>query len=263
MKMRILTGLWLLGIGFATTYWGGVWMWAWIALVSLVMAHEMMAMQHMRFSKTYQIIGYLCVGVVMISTRYPVTTGYWKSPIALLIAGVVVGSCIIEVLTKTVFFSKKPFWAMTRIVVFIASTIPYIYLLRAGEKGFLYVAFCCGIIWTSDSFAYFGGRFFGKTPLTSISPKKTVEGSIFGFLSSLILAVYLCYICAFPWIHFLVIAGIISILSMVGDLHESLTKRHFHIKDSSNFLPGHGGFYDRADSTLLVFPLAYFYFLYL
>jgi phosphatidate cytidylyltransferase len=59
---------------------------------------------------------------------------------------------------------------------------------------------------------------------------------------------------------YLLIAFAISILAQLGDLHESLTKRYFNVKDSSGLLPGHGGFYDRADSSLFVMPIIFFIF---
>ena len=112
------------------------------------------------------------------------------------------------------------------------------------------------MLWASDSGAYFTGRTLGKTKLFErISPKKTWEGSIGGLILSLIFAygisIYWFDLVLWQW------AGtsiIIVVIGGYGDLVESLLKRSLEIKDSSNFLPGHGGFLDRFDGLLLALP---------
>lgn len=116
------------------------------------------------------------------------------------------------------------------------------------------------ISFTTDTFAYLGGRLLGKTPLApAISPNKTVEGGLIGLVggasagflylsttdhSSSILA--LAATCVFA-----------SALSQIGDLFESLIKRTSGVKDSGKILPGHGGVLDRIDGVLFTAPLLY------
>ena len=126
--------------------------------------------------------------------------------------------------------------------------------------------FACLVLWGSDIFALFGGRVFGKTPLTSLSPKKTWEGTLIGYGACLLMTQgYVWFVNGYynadlNGVTYLVFAAILGVASQLGDLHESLIKRHFKVKDSSQLLPGHGGFYDRADSALFVMPLAFFFF---
>jgi phosphatidate cytidylyltransferase len=114
--------------------------------------------------------------------------------------------------------------------------------------------------WFLDSFAYFGGRLFGKHKLWErISPKKTWEGAITGAAFCMGLAVAMEYwICPmeFSWI---VVGVITSIFSQLGDLVESMYKRGLQIKDSGGILPGHGGILDRFDGILISVPLIYLY----
>ncbi len=111
------------------------------------------------------------------------------------------------------------------------------------------------LIWASDSFAYLGGRWLGKTPLAPlISPKKTWEGAAFGAagtaLTALVFGQYWPqWSGAWPsW----VLGLLVAVAAPVGDLLESYAKRKAGIKDSGVFLPGHGGWFDRLDSYLLV-----------
>ena len=115
------------------------------------------------------------------------------------------------------------------------------------------------LIWTNDTFAYFTGRFLGKTKLFErISPKKTWEGTIGG----------ICFTILIGWIigtfvnqgnelFWIVSAMIIAPCAIYGDLLESLFKRSLSIKDSGSILPGHGGILDRFDAALFGIPFFY------
>lgn len=115
-------------------------------------------------------------------------------------------------------------------------------------------------IWINDTMAYLVGSILGKTPLSSISPKKTWEGTIGGALLSLatvlLLGIFTAYGKMLPPICWAGIALIAAVGGTVGDLLESKMKRLAQVKDSGNVLPGHGGFLDRFDSLLVAAPLA-------
>ena len=123
-----------------------------------------------------------------------------------------------------------------------------------------------GVVWISDSAAYFTGRAFGKHKLApSISPGKTWEG-----VAGALVAVF-CY--ALMWglmaekaygfsvIGLILLSLILTALGIVGDLFESLMKRHAGVKDSGNILPGHGGILDRIDALTSTLPVAILVFL--
>ena len=117
------------------------------------------------------------------------------------------------------------------------------------------------LIWTNDSFAFLVGTNIGKHKLLKrISPNKTIEGFIggliFTFIASFILAQQFTTLSLVQWI---VIAGIVSIFGVLGDLIESMFKRQAGVKDSSNFIPGHGGFLDRFDSVIFAAPFIFIY----
>jgi len=117
------------------------------------------------------------------------------------------------------------------------------------------------LIWVNDSFAFLIGKNFGKNKLLErISPNKTIEGflggMVFTFIASFILANQFNSLSQTQWV---VIAGIVSIFGVLGDLIESMFKRQAGVKDSSNFIPGHGGFLDRFDSVIFAAPFIFIY----
>ena len=120
--------------------------------------------------------------------------------------------------------------------------------------------------WAADTFAYFLGTRFGKTPLApEISPGKSVEGLIGGIVGSAVVVVIAGNWLA-PDLGFFAILGVglvIGAVSPVGDLLESMFKRNFKIKDMSSFIPGHGGVLDRIDSLLITAPVGYYLFRFL
>lgn len=115
------------------------------------------------------------------------------------------------------------------------------------------------LTWTSDTFAYLSGRFFGKTKLFErISPKKTWEGVIGGVLFSLLASVLIFYFEDRRPIYFWLVLGlIVPVFGILGDLFESLMKRTAGVKDSGNLIPGHGGILDRIDAMLFTIPATF------
>lgn len=119
------------------------------------------------------------------------------------------------------------------------------------------------LIWISDTMAYVCGRLFGKHKLWErISPKKTWEGFIGGFIFTVVaggmIANWILYNkCNYNQeIKWICVAAVISVTGMLGDLVESLFKRSINVKDSGTILPGHGGILDRFDALLLATPFA-------
>ena len=145
---------------------------------------------------------------------------------------------------------------------YVLMSLNCLYLLRTEEQGALLYMLPLVTSWSTDIFAYFSGRLFGRHKLIpDVSPKKTVEGAVGGFVCSVGITVLYgllmkIFFEASPNYLNLIIAGtLMSIASMAGDLIASLVKRHYGIKDYGWLLPGHGGALDRIDSVLAAAPL--------
>jgi phosphatidate cytidylyltransferase len=127
--------------------------------------------------------------------------------------------------------------------------------------GFTVVAVLASI-WICDTAAYFGGTKYGRHLLFErVSPKKTWEGSVFGFVFAIIvmLAAKILVLEYLAFQHAIVIGALIGVFGQIGDLIESRFKRDAGVKDSSSLIPGHGGMYDRFDSLVYISPIVYLY----
>lgn len=136
--------------------------------------------------------------------------------------------------------------------------------LGPNEMGFVLTITLFLMIWGNDVLAYFGGKTFGKHLLApTVSPKKTWEGFYFGFLGSAIglglVWLLTPYDLSISWLALLPSVVAVSVFAPLGDLAESKLKRAANVKDASDILPGHGGFFDRFDGVILAAPAFYLY----
>jgi len=136
-------------------------------------------------------------------------------------------------------------------------------LVILKDFGIEWLLFALGLVWISDIGAFFVGRAFGKHKLADqISPGKTIEGALGAIVLGGLLATAFViwkgettFLDSTSVILFIGLSLITVIFSIVGDLLESLLKRQKNIKDSSQLLPGHGGFLDRLDSIIAAAPI--------
>jgi phosphatidate cytidylyltransferase len=147
-------------------------------------------------------------------------------------------------------------------LLLVAFPLTYAIRLHAlGSEGPRLLLFVLVLIWTSDSAAYFAGRALGKHPFAPhLSPKKTWEGSIAGFASSIVVAFAFMRWLSVPIVILLGAAVVGNIAGQIGDLLESAYKRSAGVKDSGALLPGHGGMLDRIDALILAIPVVWYYF---
>jgi phosphatidate cytidylyltransferase len=133
--------------------------------------------------------------------------------------------------------------------------------LFTAEYNFVLILGIFFVIWMNDTMAYVVGKYFGRHKLIrQISPKKTWEGTLAGFLFAILTSVGISqFTPVIDTLHSFVLGGIISIAANLGDLFESSLKRSAGQKDSGKLLPGHGGVLDRFDAAIFAIPFAFLY----
>lgn len=180
---------------------------------------------------------------------------------------VILAGCLTELfrLLKKIIPEKKYLYPVIGLF-YIVLPVTLMLLIRFGgaeaDDNLLKVV-PCGIIfsiWINDTMAYIVGSLIGKTPLSAISPKKTIEGTLGGIVLAVIVITLIGwatgYLRIMDWIF---ISSISAIAGTFGDLLESKLKRMANVKDSGKIMPGHGGFLDRFDSMLVAIPFVYVY----
>jgi phosphatidate cytidylyltransferase len=190
------------------------------------------------------------------------------------------GALLIVFLFLGLFIHLNPLWMILPAILWIAGTLRmkspgtsflYIFWLAVPLGSFLALGWMPGgsvyhpllplcvifLIWVNDIFAYLGGRFFGKHPMTpELSPGKTWEGFSGGMVFSVLGGWVLFRITGtFSCPVWIVTGGLVGLLGVAGDLFESGLKRKYGVKDTGTLLPGHGGILDRFDSLLLATPV--------
>lgn len=187
-----------------------------------------------RFSFYHSFAGafaWLAIPVLMTQYRY---SGNWSFPVRLLVG----------------MFTLALMWICLQGLVFVHAHFSY------GPWLLLYLL---SLVWVADTGAYFAGKKFGKNKLApAISPGKTLEGVAGGVVAN-ILWISLIFSLNDGWgiqyPYFLLLSLVTSLISVVGDLYESVLKREAGFKDSGKILPGHGGVLDRIDSIIAATPV--------
>lgn len=143
-------------------------------------------------------------------------------------------------------------------IIYTSPPILFVPFIRSADDGLLYVIFLFGVVGATDIGGYFAGRLIGGAKLApSVSPNKTWAG-VFGGLGSALVCGLVFVLIGFSPITLLG-ALFLSVISQLGDLFESWTKRRFGVKDSGSWVPGHGGLLDRLDGLLLAIIPTFFY----
>jgi phosphatidate cytidylyltransferase len=144
-------------------------------------------------------------------------------------------------------------------MIYIPVLIAALIRIRCTDDGILWIFFLLAIVFAGDIGAYYAGTYLGQHKLCpSVSPKKTIEGSVGGLAANLLIGgiIKAVFLPSLPWPGSLAMFLCIGTAGQVGDLFESALKRSAQMKDSGTILPGHGGMLDRIDALLFASPVA-------
>ncbi|MCF4164597.1 phosphatidate cytidylyltransferase [Zavarzinia compransoris] len=245
---RILSGVVLGAVGLAGVHFGDGYFVALIGLVALALVFEWdritdrdgigpAAVVHIGF-----VAAALAAGAL----------GVFPAAMGLIVAGVLASILLAR--------------ARGRVAVWSGIAVPYValpclamlWLRFDAAAGAALVYWLLASIWATDTGAYVAGRTIGGPRLAPrISPKKTWAGLIGGVVAAVAVGALVALAVGLSRpLLFGLVSGLIGAWSQIGDLCESAMKRHFGVKDSSNLIPGHGGFLDRLDGLLFAAPAA-------
>ena len=259
---RVLSGVVFLPVFFAIVYWAPPYVFFLLAAsASVIGCYEFFQM-----ASNMGIHGFYKTGMVI---SFLLCLGFYVDPgLAFpIICLSVLAACLTWLITeKNIKVAANQIAYTVFGIIFVAGLLGHFILIRNLEAGRSLIFFSIAIVWFGDTTAYYGGRAFGKRPLSYIvSPKKTIEGSFFGLLGSLVagLLANLVFSIDIPLNHCLIMALFCGMIGQFGDLTESIMKRNAGVKDSGQLIPGHGGILDRVDGLMFGGPFFYYYYTYI
>ncbi len=234
-------------------FWkGGFVLASFLALVVFALMFELREIFIQKGINIPRIVLPLAIVVFTVSALY---TFFHLLAVLVLVFMIVAG---IDILRNRISGSFARISAALFFCIYTAVFMSSIFHLRQMENGGFLLFSLIGLIWLTDSAAYFAGRYLGKhRKIFAASPNKSAEGFAAGILMSIIAAFVFGYFGNYTIIQNLSLAFSVGIFGQFGDLFESMLKRDAGVKDSSSFLPGHGGVLDRFDSLILAAPTFY------
>lgn len=231
-----------------------------LSLAILVGLHEFFALLERSGIRPLKVLGYVAGGAFAFFIYY----AHPSSDNLLLFLSLLFISSMVSLLSgSTEYRLRIQAAGLTLLgVLYFSLLMSFLPLLRRMPEGATYIFYLFVVTWAADAGAFYFGINLGRRKLCpSLSPGKSVEGSIAGLVTS-IAASFLAKWWFFPKLgafHALSLGVLLGITGQLGDLSESLLKRAIAVKDSGSLIPGHGGLLDRVDSLLFTGPFLYFY----
>ena len=277
---RLVSGIILVAVALATILLGGPVLLATILFITLVGMHE--------FYGAMRIVKPNHAQKKVEGKEYEAKDKFIKeAPEASITILAAVGFCGAIGYDLALWFCPENIWLMEIVAVFLMILVVYVFTFPAYSAedviaaffGFVYLAVNLGFVyttrmlptgkilvwliflssWGADTCAYCVGRLIGRHKMAPVlSPKKSVEGAIGGFIGAGLLGLLYATVLKQPQIPYTIICAAGALISMVGDLAASAVKRDKGIKDYGFLIPGHGGILDRFDSMIFTAPVIYY-----
>lgn len=256
LKKRLMMSVVFVSIAVATIFWSPEWLFfAVVQTFGLLALNEYLSLVEKKGIESSRVMS------LIFGALFPIAAYYSAEPLVLGTAtlSMLVANFRKEAREKALITTAVSLFGILYVPCLFSHLIKLRHLDHGSALIFYLILLCKG----GDAGAYFTGKKYGKVKLIEhISPNKSIEGAIGGFLTTLALSmISKMYL---PWLsfgHLFILGILIGVISQVGDLAESLIKRDVGVKDSGQ-IPGLGGVLDVLDSIIFVIPLVYYYILY-
>lgn len=263
LTQRVVTGLVALPIVLGAAILGGWWLVALVSVLASVGVVEFCMLGRNRGIAGSGVIGVPAAVLVIVGIHLALPQVWLGALVASVPAVFLLESLRGDhgVRTRAV----KAFITLAALL-YVALPASLLVATRNLPYGLVWLIMIFFVTWGTDSFAYIGGRLWGRTKLApQISPKKTVEGAIVGVIGGIIPAAAVLQVAGLFSVTAMIVVSLGPLIAILGDLVESWLKRAFQVKDSHvtglDILPGHGGVLDRVDGLILVTAVTYLYLL--
>lgn len=255
MKQRIITGI-IGGAGFIFLVWlGSIPYTILIATLAILAYYEYLKMDGANIISIEGFVGFITI-LIIVSFENNLVIFFNGELISVILISLIIYLTLIVLKKNKITFDKVGYYLLG--ILYIGFGFSYMLTTRLDENGLYLTLLVLFATWSSDSGAYFTGKYLGKRKLwPAISPNKTIEGALGAILFSVLASLLINYLFGiYDSLLYSIFVGItISVVGQIGDLVESALKRSKDIKDSGTIIPGHGGVLDRFDSLIFVFPI--------
>ena len=255
LRTRVISAIVLLAIVAVPLILGGLPFFLLIAAIGLIATYEFVTLFRKGGHAPMLVVAALLALAFIAQAQWPSLF-----PLAPLLTVAVILTLLASLWNK----SEHPAtdWTLTLAAALYAGwLLNHFVRLRAADQGLYWLLLGAIAIWTADAIAYFSGRAYGKHPWwPRHSPKKTWEGYLTGAAAATVVTAVLgVLLLQLSPLEAASLGLLIGLAAPLGDLAESMIKREVGAKDSSNLIPGHGGFLDRIDSLLITIPIVFYW----
>lgn len=263
LRARALSALVFAPIAGLAIWAGGWWFFAAIALVALLSGYEFIQLLRQGGYTPATIFTLAIIGIALLEAQFPSLDIVQPGLTAILILSI--SWQLFQARDKTPTTSWALAVAGGLYVGWLSANAIRLRAIPPDQVGLAWMILAVLVTWLGDTAAYFVGRSIGRHKFwPRLSPRKTWEGIIAGVLGCLLTGVVVGYLAmrltgAIGPLHGLIVGLVAGIVGPFGDLAISMVKRQVDAKDSSQIIPGHGGFLDRTDSLLFIIATTYYY----
>jgi len=247
LALRSASAVVLMPVALYCVWQGGIWFQMFLGVLAVLVAQEWANIVHGGNARALALLALAGLSGVFVTSAQ----GLDAASAAILVVW------LFSVLMWLMTAGQGSIWSLLGVFYVGLPMIAFVLLREDGELGLWAVLWCFAIVWAADIFAYFAGRMIGGPKLAPrLSPKKTWAGLAGAIVGACLVTTIFARGLGLNLPPLLLLATGLTMVEQAGDIFESAMKRRYGVKDSGNFIPGHGGVLDRVDGLLAVVLVA-------